>query len=279
LRFVKTADEIKAMQAVYARPNFLAVRSLTVLFETEPAAVRALLPPPLEPTPEPLGTAWVGEIGNSNCVGPFMGAALFLRARYGDIVGNYCLTMPMSTDTAVIFGRDLYGEPKKLARIVFEEQGEHVWGHAERYEIRFLSLRGRMEGPGPTGRHQTSTFHFKCLPRPDGTGFDHPPLLVHVTGEVNVHTARSGKGEVVFRDSRHDPVADISVTQVVEAVYSEGVSHSSGRVLCEVDPEAYLPYAFAKMDSTDVFVESTLMHTQAARRTAEGRGRWRGGGG
>ena len=278
MRFVKTADEIKAIQAVYARPNFMAVRSLTVLFETDPDALRALLPPPLEPTPEPLGSAWVGEIGNSNCVGPFMGAALFLRARYGDIVGNYCLTMPMSTDTALIFGRDLYGEPKKLARIVFEDRGEHIWGSAERYEIRFLRLRGRMEGPGPTGRHETSTFHFKFLPRPDGADFDHPPLLVHVTSEVNVQTARRGKGEVVLRDSHHDPVADVPVSQVIDAIYTEGVSYSSGRVLCEVDPDAFLPYAFAKMDSIDVITESTLMHSQAARKAGDGRGRWRGSG-
>jgi acetoacetate decarboxylase len=278
LRFVKTADEIRDIQAIYARPNFMAVRSLTVLFETDPEALRALLPPPLEPTPEPLGTAWVGEIGNSNCAGPFFGAALFLRARYRDVVGNYCLTMPMSTDTALIFGRDLYGEPKKLARIVFEEQGEHIWGHAERFEIRYLSLRGRMEGPGRTGRLETSTFHFKYLPRPDGAGFDHPPLLVHVRGEVNVQSSRRGKGEVIFRDSPHDPVSDVPVTQVVEAVYTEGVSHSSGRVLCEVDPEAFLPYAFAKMDSMDVLTEATLMHAQAARRSRDGRGRWRGEG-
>ena len=54
--------------------------------------------------------------------------------------------MPMSTDAAVTFGRELYGEPKKLAKIVFERQDEHVWGSAERHEIRYLSLRGRMDG-------------------------------------------------------------------------------------------------------------------------------------
>lgn len=277
MRFVKTADEIKNIQAIYGRPHFMAARSLTVLFETTPEAVRALLPPPLEPTAEALGSAWVGDIGNSNCVGPFMGAALYLRARYGDLVGNYCLTMPMSSDAAVTFGRELYGEPKKLAKIVFESQGEHIWGSAERYEIRYMSLRGRMDGPGPSGRHDTSTFHFKYLPRPDGSGFDHPPLLVHVAGEVNIQAGQRGKGELVFRDSPHDPVADVPVTQVIEAIYTEGVSYSSGKVLCQVDPDAFLPYAFGKMDSLDLVAEGTLMHAQAARRTREGRGRWREG--
>ena len=235
------------------------------------------LPPPLEPTPEAIGSAWVGEIGNSNCVGPFLGAAVYVRARYQDIVGNYCVTMPMSTDAAVTFGRELYGEPKKLAKIVFEHQGEHVWGSAERHGIRFMSLRGRMEGAGPTGRHQLSTFHFKYLTNPGGVGFDHPPLLVQIDTEVSIQTSQSGKGELVFRDSPHDPVADIPVTQVIGATVTEGVTYTRGRVLCEVDPDAFLPYAFGKMDALDVIAEGTLMHAQAARKTREGRGRWRAG--
>lgn len=190
MRFVKTAEEVRRLQAIYAHPQFMATRSLAVLFETRQEAVRALLPPPLEPAPEAVGHAWVGEIGNSNCVGPFLGAALYVRARYDDLVGDYCLTMPMSTDAAVTFGRELYGEPKKLAKIIFERQGEHVWGSAERYHIRYMSLRGWMDAPGNAGRYQSSTFHFKYLPRPDGSGFDHPPLLVHITIEVNAQAAR-----------------------------------------------------------------------------------------
>jgi acetoacetate decarboxylase len=275
VRFVKTPDEVRRLQVIYSRPQFMASRSLTVLFETKPEAVSALLPPPLEPTPEAVGHAWLGEIGNSNCVGPFLGAAVYLRARYGDLVGDYCLTMPMSTDASVIFGRELYGEPKKVAKIIFERKDAHVWGSVERYDIRYLSLRGRMDGSGPAGRRQSSTFHFKYLPRPDGSGFDHPPLLVHVTTEINVQAEEHGRGELVFRDSPHDPVSDIPVVQTLGAVYTEGVFHTSGRVLCQADPEAFLPYAFGKMDSMDVVAEGTLMHAQAARRTGEGRGRWR----
>ncbi len=276
MRFVKTTEEIRQIQAVLAQPQFLGVRSLTVLFETTPQAIQALLPPPLEPLPEPLGSAWVGEIGNSNCVGPFLGAALYVRARYQDIVGNYCVTMPMSTAEAVTFGRELYGEPKKLAKIIFEREGEHVWGSVERFAVRHLSLRGRMTGRAPTGRQESSSFHFKFLPRPDGTGFDHPPVLVHVISEANVRSAERGKGELVLRDSPHDPLADMPVAQVIEALYTEGHIYTRGRVLCEVDPEAFLPYAYGKMDSFEVLAEGTALHAQAARRTRQGKGQWRG---
>ncbi len=40
MRFVKTPDEVRSIQAIYARPQFLATRSLTVIFETTPEAVR-----------------------------------------------------------------------------------------------------------------------------------------------------------------------------------------------------------------------------------------------
>lgn len=275
MRFVKTLDEIRRIQKTYSRCQYLATRNLTVTFETTSEAIRALLPPPLEPTPESLGSAWVGEVGNSNSVGPFMGAALYLRARYGDIIGNYCITMPVSTPEALTFGRELYGEPRKRAKIIFEQQDEHVWGYAERYEVRIFSLRGRMTGAAATGRRETSTFHFKFTPRADGVGFDCPPQLIHVTGDTNTKVARRGRGELVFRDSPHDPVSDIPVRQVVEAVYTEGDVYTTGRVLCEVDPDEFLPYAFGKMDAIDLVEEGTLLHAQAARKTRQGKGQWR----
>jgi acetoacetate decarboxylase len=275
LRLVKTAEEIKKIQGMFARSQHISTRNLTVTFETTPDAVRALLPPPLEPVPEPLASAWVGEIANSNSVGPFMGAALYLRARYGGLVGNYCVTMPVSTAPAVSFGRELYGEPGKLARIIFERQDEFVWGSAERHEIRFLSLRGRMTGHAATGRTATSVFHFKFSPRADGIGFDGPPLLIHVTGESTIEKAERGRGKLVFRDSPHDPISDIPVSQVVEAHYTEGHTYNSAHVLTEVDPDSFLPYSFGKTDAFDVVTEGTLLHVQAARRSRAGKGQWR----
>jgi acetoacetate decarboxylase len=277
LRFVKTNDEIRRIQSIYSRCQYLATRNLTVLFETTPEAVRALLPPPLEPTPEALGTASVGEIANSNCVGPFTAAALYLRARYEDIVGNYCIAMAASTPEAVTFGREFYGEPGKPARLVFDRQGEFVWGSAERHDIRYLSLRGRLVERSPAGRQATSSFHFKFMPRGDTSGFDGRPLLVHVTADAKIDKAERGRGEIIFRDSPHDPLDDIPVTQVIEALYTEGQIYKSARVLCEVDPDAFLPYAFAGLDALDVMREGTFLHAQAARKSRTGRGQWRNG--
>lgn len=273
--FVKTAEEIRKIQSIYARTQFLNTRNLTVTFETTPESVRNLLPPPLEATPEPLGTAWVGDIGNSNCVGPFMSVALYIRARYQDIIGNYCIASAMSTPEATMFARDLWGEPAKLAKLMFESQDEFVWGSAERYQVRYVSLRGRLTGASATGRRENNIFHFKHAPRADGTGFDGPPQLVLVTADTTVETAKRGRGELVFRDSAHDPVSEIPVKQVIDAVYTKGHTYVSARTLCEVDPDEFMAYSFSKTDAFEVVGEGTLLHAQAARKTRVGRGQYR----
>lgn len=275
MRFVKSADEISSIQRVYSRSHHLGMRTLTVAFETEPSAVRELLPPPLQPAADPVGIAWAGEVGSSTCAGPYAAAGVAVRAQYQDVVGFYCVSNPVSSPEAVTFGREFYGEPRKLARMIFEAQDEHVWGSAERHEIRFLSVRGRCTHPAPTGRQESNMFYFKFLPRPDGSGFDSPPKLVVVTRDFSITHARRGRGELVFRDSTHDPLFDIPVRQVMDGVYTEGQGYTSGRILCDVDPDAFLPYAFGSIDSLETVAESTFLHAQAARRTTDGRGQWR----
>ena len=52
-------------------------------------------------------------------------------------------------------------------------------------------------------------------------------------------------------------------------------SLNGARVLCEVDSETFLPYAYNKIDAFDVVNEGTLLHAQAARKTRAGKGQWR----
>jgi acetoacetate decarboxylase len=275
VRLVKSSDEIAAIQSLYSRAHFLGVRQLAVYFETTAEAIRELLPPPLEPAPDPLGAVLFSEVGNSNCMGAFNGGSVYLRARYQDIIGHYCVAAPRSTVEAVTVGREIFGEPTKLARVVFDTTNEHVWGHAERHATRYLSARGRYDEDAAPGRDEFCTFQFKFLHRSDGAGFDCPPRLVQVTSTLNATSTRRGRGELVFRESPHDPLADIPVRQVVEAVYSEGQSYASAHVLCEVDPEAFLPFSFARNDALDLLAENTILHGQASRTTTDGRGQWR----
>jgi acetoacetate decarboxylase len=110
--WTKNAEQINKIEETLHAPIFADARWLAVQYLTRPEIVREVLPPPPEPAAEPLVTVGIGTLGRSNCVGAFDGGMLCVRARYKDVEGDFCLAMPMSTDVAIIFGRELYGEPR-----------------------------------------------------------------------------------------------------------------------------------------------------------------------
>ena len=152
--------------------------------------MREVLPPPLEPAAEPLVTVGIGTLGRSNCVGAFDGGMLCVRARYKDVEGDFCLAMPMSTDVAIIFGRELYGEPKKQARVQLKSDGDVVRASVERFGTVYMSLEARLTENVPIdGPTYADRFHFKFMHAANGRGLEFDPILVHAhfTQHVRVH--------------------------------------------------------------------------------------------
>ena len=112
LRYVKSPEELK--RARQAGPGFLEshVRSIRAAYETEPARAAAVLPRPLEPTrPEVCVTFSHVAMKLAPELSVEIGSAVFgVRARYDGREGIYLITMPMTTEAAVIgerIGRDL----------------------------------------------------------------------------------------------------------------------------------------------------------------------------
>jgi acetoacetate decarboxylase len=249
-RYVKTPEQVSRLQEIYAAPSFLQATSLSLTFLTDPEVARELLPPPLEPAAEPRVSVSVYRIGESNCVGAFDGASVNLACRFNGEDGLYCITMPMSTDTAIIFGRELYAEPKKLAECRLERRGRFVHGSVTRHGITCIELTGDFEGDlEPVDRGGVSAhYYFKYLPAADGRGLAFDPQLVRVTHRGRTHRMVRGTGTLTFRESRHDPVIDIPVLEVEGAVYSESETHTTAEVVATVPAADFLPYAFAKTD-------------------------------
>lgn len=249
-RYVKSPDEIRRLQDAYAEPAFLDSRSISATFLTDPEVIRELLPPPLQPAADPRVSVAVYEIGRSNCVGAFNGASINIACRYNGEDGLYCLTMPMSTDTAIVFGRELYAEPKKLAECTVTERGRFVHGTVTRHGITYIELNGQFDSEmEPVDRAGVSKhYYFKYLPGADGRSLAFDPQLVCVTHRGKTHKVARGSGTITFRESRHDPVIDIPVHLVEGFAYSLGETHTRAEVVATVRAEDFLPYAFAKSD-------------------------------
>jgi acetoacetate decarboxylase len=249
-RYVKSAEEIERIQEINATPAFLNSTSLSMTFLTDPEVVRELLPPPLEPAAEARASVAVYEIGESDCVGGFHGASINLACRYNGEDGLYCVTMPMSTDTAIVFGRELYAEPKKLAECRVVQRGRFVHGTVTRHGITYIELTGSFDEPfQPGGREGISHhYYFKYLPAADGRGLAFDPQLIRVTHRGRTYRMTRGTGTITFRESRHDPVIDIPVFEVEGATFSQGETHTSAEVVATIPAADFMPWAYTKHD-------------------------------
>ena len=86
------------------------------------------------------------------------------------------------------------------------------------------------------------------MPAPDGRGFDNDPVLVRVRHTGHTRLIERLEGEVLLRESPHDPVADIPIREVLGVSYSEGDTYTHGEILTRVPGESFLPYMFGKVD-------------------------------
>src|SRR3954451_778413 len=161
--YVKTAEEIARIEHALSNPRFVNGEMLSVEFLSDPAVIAAILPPPLQPADQPLVSAMIGR-WQSNCVGDFFGGAIYVAAHHDGTDGMYVLAMYMDNDVPTIYGRDLFGEPKKLGRSQLHRRGDQFNACLERGGVVLMELRADL--PEDLGRSESEgvKFNFKAHP-------------------------------------------------------------------------------------------------------------------
>lgn len=222
--------------------------SLVAIYETDPEVIAAVLPPPLEPSDQPLVRVTVASVDLGRGLPPFGAGTFAVQARHEGTVGNYPLFMPMTTEQSVTGGRETFGEPKKLAEVTLTRDGDAVRGAVTRLGTTVIELNGRVTGPLDPIEGSRTDFYFKFLPSPDGKGFDSEPALVYCHREETSRSVEGVDGEVILRDSRFDPVADVPVRRLVAMTISERRSIQRGEIVAHVPGEWLLPYVHQRYD-------------------------------
>jgi len=252
LRYVKTLEQVKKAQE--SNPEFLSSRvcSIRAVYETDPAIAAAVVPKPLIPNERPevcvtfshvamqVSPEFTIEIGS---------AILGIKVSYDGTEGIYLVTMPMTTEQAVVPGRETYGEPKKIADIDFKKEGNEVSASVSRMGFTYLEVRGTL-GESLKPREFTEYgYCFKALPSCDqGKDFDGDPILVRLEWRHEHDLVQRVQGEVILRESPLDPVIDIPVRRLVRMEYEEGSTQSNGRVLRSIPGEWLLPFLHQRYD-------------------------------
>jgi len=253
--FVKSEEELDRYYKLSTRA-FPGAQILGIMYETDPLIIKKVLPPPLEPDEEPWALSFISHYPVTNLGPGYHESALFVRCRYKDEVGNYCLSMPIDDEARMHNGRDIYGFPKKMAHIGLNREGNKVEGWIERLGYRFATIRADLQislkespiKPGPN-------FLFKYSPAADlSRGFDGKVLLVRQQNDLNTESFEMGPGEIILEYSPHDPWQEIGVKRVISAFYTvNNVSLNPGEIVGEADPEVFLPYSFIMTDFSGDF--------------------------
>lgn len=255
LRYVKTLEQVK--KAAEANPEFLSstVRSIRAVYETDPEIVAAVMPKPLEPTDRPEVCVTFSHVA-MHITPEFtfeIGSGVFgVRARYDGLEGTYVITMPMTTEQAVVPGRETFGEPKKIAEIDFRQEGDAVSSAITRMGVPYLEARGTLGAVRQPRQFTEHAFCVKAFPTCEKGGtFDNDPLLIRLDWIHELEEVRTIEdGEVILRESPFDPVVDLPVRRIVTMEYERGTTQSNGTVLRSIPGEWFLPFLHQRYDDS-----------------------------
>src|SRR3954453_8611677 len=170
--------------------------SLVAIYETDPELIAAVLPPPLEPSDEPLVRVSIASVDIGEGREPFGAGTFAVQAKHEGTIGNYPLVMPMTTEQSVVGGRETFGEPKKLAEVTLTRDGDNVTGLVTRLGTTTIGIRGWVAGPLDPIEGSRTDFYFKFLPAPDGKGFDSEPSLIYCHREEASRSVEAVDGTV-----------------------------------------------------------------------------------
>ena len=225
--------------------------AVTVVWETDLDAIRAVLPPPLEPS-EPLARVRFATVDMGTGI-PVFGAGWFgVRARHGSVEGEYPLFMPMTTEQATIGGRETYGEPKKIGAVSIDVNGDQLHATFARMGFVLADVSGTIGDAIDIPDRDKVDFYFKCSPSPDGKDFDTEPALVHCRRHEEARDARAIDGTLELLESPLDPIVDIPVGEIVSMQFAQVATTQTGEVVERVPADWLLPYVHQYYDDLSV---------------------------
>ena len=194
---------------------------LTAYWRTDPGAVARLLPPPLEPTGD-VACAHIYRMSDTDWLGPYGEANVMVGARLGARAGGYSCYLALSSDIGVAHGREVHGQPKKLAEPTLEYRGDLVVGRVARNGIDVLTATTPYKQRACEDADVAAHFDFatnlnlKALDQIDGR-----PLCRQITSrrlsDVTVHEAWRGEATVELRPNAQLPIHRLPVIEPLEA--------------------------------------------------------------
>ncbi len=251
VRYGARAPEQVRNREVEATSTPIWSQAVTVVFETDPEVIAAVLPRPLEPS-APTARLRIATVDMGTGLKPFGAGWFGVRARHGDTEGEYALFMPMTTEQATIGGRETFGEPKKIAELDLTVDVDTLTARIGRMGATVAELSGTL-GPEQSGYEIDKVdFYFKLFPDPSGAGLEGDPAFVYCRRHEVARMVRPVNGECKLLEAPLDPVADFPVRKVLSFDYAEIASSQQGEMVGRVPADWLEPFMHQRYDDLSV---------------------------
>jgi len=199
-----------------------------VTYESDPAAIRAALPEPLEPDGSNTVVYEFIKMPDSSGFGDYTETGIVIPAKYKDEPVNFTAQMYLDDEPPISCGREVWGFPKKFANPTLGIVHDTLTGHIEyagqtvaigtmTYKHTDLTLDPR------TGAHNTALIqkkmektavNLKLIPHVDGT-LAIAQLVAYNLTDITVKGAWSGPARLHLVPHVNAPVADLPVRKVI----------------------------------------------------------------
>lgn len=199
---------------VFGRPphKWQGVRITAFPFTPRPGSVERVLPPGMESADGP-GVVTLISYPPSATFESYNELVVLVPVQVDGTQGNYVPYIFVTTDEALIAGREIAGFPKKIAQITWEREGAHVRGSVTRRGRTILTVEGTVQGPMPSeggpgrGPAGNPTINYKLIPDPAG-GIE-VEEITKTQLDVVPREQEVGQARLRLQPSEFDPVADL----------------------------------------------------------------------
>jgi acetoacetate decarboxylase len=153
----------------------------------------------------PTATLFIVDYTKTSFTVPYHEAALLVHVKTPLGKGLHCPWMVVDDDTAMIYGREILGYPKKKADIVFEENNGNITAGVTRRGVEVLRIestsKARQASPPPV---------FDCKTFNVGGPLQFFSLLQPIwlfRPKEEIHESYETEARVLINDSEYDPIA------------------------------------------------------------------------
>ena len=195
---------------------------MTIEYETDMAALRRVVPEPLEIT-DPVARLEFVKMPDSTGFGAYNGASQTIPVRFNGQTGGYTRLMFLDVHPPIAGGRELWGFPQKLAAPMLKVERDTLVGELDFGPVRVASgsmgyKHVRLDPAGVQAGLDEPGFLLKIIPHVDGS-----PRICELVRyrrvDVIVKGAWTGPASLDLRPHALAPISDLPVKAIRSATH------------------------------------------------------------